>query len=375
MSIFDAPKTTYSDTLAQWRVISDAIFMTNIKDTPLILALGGLDGARSKFGIHMNGKKIEILEDAIDTISTTANITNLTNDTTFTSLTVADASPFKVGHVVKIDAELCWVSSASGTTLQVTRNVGGTVATHAATSTITIVGMARLEAATTDYDAMMGLSNPYNYTSIFQSGLLFSGTEMAIDQHGGDPLERQTVKKALKNMIDLEKMVFANPTIAAASATTPRMMGGLGSFITSNTVVGGGAITKTQVDSCMEIIYGEGGTPDIIVMNHALVRDLKDLIDTSSFVNLTYSNNQLGMGPLQKLVTQYGTLGIVPDRHCPVGNAWILNSQKAGFYTLRDWAWREVPYAGDARASELIGEFSFLVANDKEHGVINTLTS
>ena len=146
MTIYDQPKTTYSDQTPQARVISDVIQMIDPRDTPLLSRIG-LDGARNKFNIKLNGYKIELLEDGLDPLETTAN-----NGTTIgaadTSFTVTDASVFQDGHVILIDAEYMVVKAADPQTNIVevySRAYGGTNAAHAANAIIQIVGMARLE--------------------------------------------------------------------------------------------------------------------------------------------------------------------------------------------------------------------------------------
>lgn len=61
MAVFDQPKTSYSATTNAKRIIADAIKLIDPVDTPLLLALGGFDSARSKFDIRGNGTKIEWL--------------------------------------------------------------------------------------------------------------------------------------------------------------------------------------------------------------------------------------------------------------------------------------------------------------------------
>jgi hypothetical protein len=181
--------------------------------------------------------------------------------------------------------------------------------------------------------------------------------------------------KAIPHLLRLvEKSIF-HGIRAAGSATTPRSMGGLATFITDNTVNAGGGIAKSDVDIAAEYVYLDGGNPDLLAINPAVARDLKDLIDTSSYVRLAYENNQIGMQPVQRFVTQYGPLQIVMSRFCPVGQAYVLDSRKVGLYTLRPFAWHEIAKVGDSDKGEVVGEFSLLVANDKSHAKIYGITS
>lgn len=377
MGALDQPVSTYTDTTPHERVISDVISIIDPVETPLIAALGGLDSARSKFKIGMNGYKIEILEDEHDSLEgTCAHTTTIATDAT--NFPVSDASVFQDGHVILIDNEYMIVKAAdtSGNTITVySRSYGGTNATHAGTSAIEIVGMARLEGDDADFGPVTDITAPYNYTSILQAALKITGTQQVISQHGiSDEYEYQSMKKLPGLFRLLEKNAF-HGIRAAGSASSPRSMGGLGTFITDNSVNAGGAIAKSDVDIVMEYIYLDGGNPDLLVLNPAVARDIKDLIDTSSYVNLNYENSQIGMLPVQRFVTQYGALQILMSRFCPVSKAYVLDSRKVGFYTLRPFAWKELAVQGDSKRGEVVGEVSLMVANDKAHGYIYGITS
>jgi hypothetical protein len=375
MTVYDQQVTTYSDTTPHERVINDVIALIDPREVPLIDALGGLDAARSKFKIGLNGYKIEILEDEMEPLTTTAN-QGTTIATNASSLTVADASVFQPGHIFLIDSEYKWVSAVdtANNTISISA-YGGTNATHAATSAIELVGMSRLEGDDADYGPIVDITAPYNYTSIFQAGLNISGTQQVIAQHGiSNEYEYQSMKKIPHLMRLIEKQIF-HGVRAAGSATTPRGFGGLGTFITDNSVNAGGAIAKADLDDVMEYCYADGGFPDLFVCNPAVGRDVKDLIDTSSFVRIDQKENSIGTAPVQNIRTQYGDLRVLMSRWCPVGKAYVLTSAKVGLYTLRPFAWKELAATGDSKKGEVIGEFSMLVANDKAHGYIYGITS
>jgi hypothetical protein len=125
----------------------------------------------------------------------------------------------------------------------------------------------------------------------------------------------------------------------------------------------------------MELIANDGGNPDILVLNPAVAKDIKDLIDTSSFVRYGLDNGQLGTTPAKRVSTQYGDLTLLMSRWCPVSVAYALDTSKVGVYTLRPFAWKQLGLTGDSRKGEVVGEFSILVANDKAHGKIYGITS
>lgn len=376
MTVYDQPKNTYSDTGPDIRVIADVVKMIDPKDTPLLVALGGLDAAASKLRINRNGTKIEWMEDALATITGAMSTSTIT--TNGTSITVADASIFKDGDVILIDSEYMVISSVDATNNTVTvysRSYGGTNATHATTSVISIVGQARVEGDDADYRGLNALSIPYNYTAIFQEGLKLTGTQEVVAQYGiPDQWEYQAMKK-LPELMRLIELSMFHGTRAVGTSTTNRSFGGLGTFITDNTTSTTGKVNKTMVDDLAESIYSDGGNPDLFVCHPGTGRDLRDIYDNSSFVNLTLDNTVFGMLPITTLRTGWGNLRIVESRFCPTSKAWMLDASRIGMYTLRPFGWREVARSGDSRKGEVIGEFSFAVANDKAHGMMTGIVT
>lgn len=376
MTIYDGMKTTVSDATPQARTISDVVQMIDPRDTPLLARLG-LDGAREKFKLHLNGNKIELLEDELDPLETAANNgdTIAVDDLAFT---VADASVFQDGHVILIDAEYMVVKSANTATNEITvysRSYGGTNATHAEDAAIQIVGMARLEGDDADFGPLLAISAPFNYTSIFQKAVQVSGTQQVISQYGIEDEFQYQANKAVPHLLRLVEGAAFHGVRSAGSASSPRSMGGLGSFISDNTLNAGGGIAKADVDALMEEIIMDGGHPDLLVMNPRVANDLRGLLDNSSFVRVSQSENKLGLDAIERVVTQYGELELVMDRWCPAHTAYILESGKVGFYTLRGFEAKELARSGDSLKGEVVGELSLLVANNKAHGKITGITT
>src|SRR3990172_9348151 len=215
MPIYEGPKTTYSDTTPQARVISDVIQMIDPRDTPLLSRLG-LDGARNKFNLKLNGYKIELLEDELDPLEPAAN---------------------------------------------------NGVAIGAADARRQLVGLARREGDGADFGKVVDLSAPYNYTSIFQKAVQVSGTQQVISQYGIDDEFLYQANKAVPHLLRLVERAAFHGVRSAGSAAAPPSMGGLGAFIGDNTRAAGGAIAKADVDSIMEEVFMDGGHPDLLLIN------------------------------------------------------------------------------------------------------------
>ena len=378
MALIDQPKTAYSDSTPQARAISDVISMIDPRDTPLLARLG-LDSAREKFKLSLNGTKIELLEDELDPLEDAVNDGSGWDNSTTTSLAVDDASKFQDGHIILVENEKLVVKDvdlANDTIDVYGRGFGGTnPSTHADDTVIYIVGMARLEGDDADYGPITDITAPYNYTSIFQKAIKVSGTMQAITQYGVEDEFMYQANKAVPHLLRLvERMAFYGERVEG-SATGPRSAGGLDTFIADNIVNAGGAIAKADVDSLMEEIVMDGGYPDLLVMNPRVANDLRGLLDTSSFIRVGQNENKLGLDAIERVVTQYGELELVMDRWCPTGTAYVLQSDKVGFFALRPMTAYELAKIGDSLRGEVVGEFSLLVANEKAHGKITGITT
>lgn len=372
MAVIDQPKTTYSDSDPHKRIIGDIINLIDPVDTPVIARLG-LASARQKFRLTLDGTKVEWLEDTYGETSTTVATSSTTgsSDTTFT---VADGSVLQPGHVIKIEDEYMVVESVSTNDVTVhSRSYGGTNDSHASSQTIDIVGMARLEGDDADYVALTDISNPYNYTAIFQKAIEISGSQQAHDQWGISDEMMYQENKAIPELMRNLELAFFHGTRAVGSASTPRSMGGIETFVTDNTVYTGGTIEKSYLDDLAQAIYEDGGNPDILVMAPAGANNLRDLIDSSSFVEVNQENTMYGMRPIARVNTQfYQNIELLVSRWCPTDRAYLLDSNKIGFYDFRPFFSEDVARTGDAWKREVIGEFSLCVGNDKAHGIIQS---
>jgi len=375
---YDQQVTVYDDTTAQVRIIDDMIRIIDPVDTPLLAALGGLDGASSKFDIRQSGYKIELLEDTYaptgGNLAAGGATVMTTNDTQFT---VADATILQDGMVLKIDDDYMIVKSVDNTTNIMTiyeTGYGGTNASHTSTAAFEIVGMARLEGDDADYVGLTSLSNPYNYTSIFQKGLNVSGSNEAVDYYGmGSPFAYQALKAMPELLVWVNRALY-NGIRDLADATTPRSFGGLPTFITANGVNAAGQITESDVIEVAQAVFKDGGSADILVVNDEVAKDLHQLYNNSSFLRVDESGTSVGRPPITRVVTQFGTFRLVVDRWCPLATAYLLDSSKVGVWTMRPFGWKALAVTGDSKKGEVLGELSFLVANAAGMGYIYGLT-
>ena len=371
MAVIDSPISSYSDSTPQKRVITDVIDLIDPTDAPGVEALGGLDGASSKFRF-VNGKstKMEWLEDSHSALASAINDGSNINNSQVT-ITVDDASIFQPGHIILAESEQMWVSSISGEVLTVTRAYSGSAATHADDVAVTIVGIARLEGDDSDAVAFTDRTVGSNYTQIFHQEIKVSRTQNQISQYGiPEEFEYQSNKAVPQLMRLVEKQMYLGAR-KAGSATAPRAFGGLGTFVTDNTVDFASAITQANIEDGMEAAYNDGGQPDIALVSPANMQVIKNLYDSSSYLRIERQEDTIGM-VIQNVMTPFGELKLVMDRWAPADRVYLLDSERAGFITYFPFTFEPLAKVGDYERGEVVGEFSLCVKMDKAHAVLTT---
>jgi hypothetical protein len=112
-----------------------------------------------------------------------------------------------------------------------------------------------------------------------------SGTQQAVLKAGrGDELEYQIAKSAKELKRDMESQLLANNAEVTGSSGTPRELGGVPSWLTSNTSYGAGGpgspglgntartdgtnreFTEAMLKEVLRSAWGNGGDPDLIMV-------------------------------------------------------------------------------------------------------------
>lgn len=375
MTVYDQPKTTYSDTTPHKRVITDIISLIDPSDAPLVDALGGLDGASGKFRFtNGKGKVVEWLEDSLIPLSDTLNA-GATITSTATSFTVTDGSLYQPGHIVMVDSEYLWVSSVSGNTVTMTRGTGGsTAATHDSVAAVTFVGMARLEGAESDTIGLVDVTTNSNFTQIFHQEVKVSRTQQQLSQYGiSDEMAYQGDKVVPSLMRLIERHLFYNKAASAGSSSTPRTMGGIQAFITGN-LVSGASLTQAKIESAVMLAYQDGGTgPWIAPVAPANMTKIKNFYDATTVLRVDRTESTVGM-VITQIETPFGQVNLVLDRWAPTTIIPLIDAKHAGMMTYYPFTQEPLAKTGDYERSEVVGEFTFCLRQDNAHALLTAVS-
>ena len=373
------PYSTYVNTAENKRVITDYIALLDPSDAPFIEAIGGLDGAASKFRFTNQGTLVEWIEDTLapltGTFALSATVNSATNATT---LTVADANMVQPGHILLSGTELLWVSANSNGVLTVTRSLGGsTMVTLATDASFSIVGMARLEGADSDPIGYTDLSTNSNYTQIFHKEIKQTGTAPYQDRWGMTDQMQYESAKSIPEMMRLIERTLQYGKRSAGSTTTPRMMGGYQEFITTNKASGANMSVSSLIpgiiEDAVELIYNAGGAGDFLaIVNPATYQKIKNAYDSSSYVRYAPEQNRFGT-LVDRIVTPFGDVSFVIDRWQLSNLIPILKLDNVGMLTLRPWQVEDLAKTGDAEKKQLVGEYTFCLKLEKSHALLTAV--
>lgn len=373
MANLSSPFTTYSDVTPQKKVIEDYISLISPHDAPLVEAMGGLDGAAGKFKFLNKGTNPQWLEDSLSPLeSTLANAATIAS--TETTIKVTDPNVFQEGHIIKVDAELMWVSDVAGATsiITVTRNFGGTQASHDSVAAVEIVGMARLEGDDSDDIGFTDRVVGSNFTQIFHQEVKVSETQRVIDQYGiADEFDYQA-KKVIPSLMRLIEKALVYGQRKSGSASTPRAMGGIDTFITDNVGDYGATLYQSHFENAVKSAYEDGGDgPWTAACSPTILQTIKNFYDSSNFLRVGPEQGKVGM-VIETIVTPYGNVDLLLDRWMIDSKIPILNMENVGMLTLRPFTQEPLAKTGDSVKGEVVGEFTLCVRQDKSHALLTT---
>lgn len=373
------PYSTYVNTAENKRVITDYISLLDPSDAPFIEAIGGLDGAASKFRFTNQGTLVEWIEDTLAPLTGVFALTATANSATnVTSLKVADGNMVQPGHILLSGTELLWVSANSSGTLTVTRSLGSsTMVTLATDASFSIVGMARLEGADSDPIGYTDLSTNSNYTQIFHKEIKQTGTAPYQDRWGMTDQMQYESAKSIPEMMRLIERTLQYGKRSAGSTTTPRMMGGYQEFITTNKASGANMSVSSLIpgiiEDAVELVYNAGGAGDFLaIVNPATYQKIKNAYDSSSYVRYAPEQNRFGT-LVDRIVTPFGDVSFVIDRWQLSNLIPILKLDNVGMLTLRPWQVEDLAKTGDAEKKQLVGEYTFCLKLEKSHALLTAV--
>ena len=236
-----------------------------------------------------------------------------------------------------------------------------------------------------------------NRTQISQKTIKISGTLDAVNKAGRKSEKAYQLAKASSEIKrDMEAILLSNQTAANGNSTTARNLGGLQTWLASNTSNGSGgsagangttarttgtdrAFTATLLNTVMQSCFTNGGSPTLLLVTPA------QKVVASSFTGIATRYRDVPANQQAQIinaadvyVSDFGIIQIVPDRFIPNSDsddtAFLLDTEMAAVAYLRPFQTNELAQVGDADLTQLLVEYTLEVKNEAAHGIISDLT-
>ncbi len=257
-------------------------------------------------------------------------------------------------------------------------------------------------------DTASATSRLANYTNISRKTPRVSGTLRSMDTAGRrDEFSYQISKRARELKRDMETALTGSQAATAGSASSARVLAGLGAWIATNQTLAANGGTAPTTGTTTATTSGAPGTDQVIGTAGTLLEaDLKAVIKscwdnggdpgvimTGSFAKQSVSG-LTGIGTLYRdaqpngpvspgsiigaadvYVSDFGSHQVVANRFQPVGNVYVLDLEYWCVSYLRPIQTEPLSKTGDSDRSMIITEYTLTAKNEQASGILCTVLS
>ena len=216
-----------------------------------------------------------------------------------------------------------------------------------------------------------------NYTQISDKVVQVSTTDDVVDKAGrSTETAYQLAKASAEIKRDMESILLSDQAKSAGTTSTPRKLGGLATWITTNVSdTAGNAITEDNVKEAVLKAYTEGGEPSMLLVSPAN----KQVVSTFAGIaeqryQAPKSSPTTIIGSADVYLSDFGTLQVVPDRFLSDDISYVLDPSMASVAYLRPFKKTKLAKMGDSEKHLMNVEYTLVVKNEKAHAVISDQT-
>ena len=243
-------------------------------------------------------------------------------------------------------------------------------------------------------DAVDGVVTPTvmlnNYQNISEKTYKVSGTNNAVQAYGRGPNEIDYVRaeKGKALMRDIEVTLLSNTPKDAGSASTPRILGGIQTWITNVSVGTGGsaptgdgtdsvvqgtprAFTLEQLEEANLQASEAGGEPDILMMSP------KQKVNFSKFGGIAENRYPLRegqegaiIGSVEYWLSDFGRLDVVVNKQMEKNQALLIDSDHYAVVELRPVQTEVLAKTGDNVKEQMLCEYTLEMSAPNAHAAV-----
>ena len=224
-----------------------------------------------------------------------------------------------------------------------------------------------------------------NYTQISDKVIQVSTSDDKVDKAGRSTETAYQLSKASAELKrDMESILLSDQaqdqggaSEASKDPQTPRKLGGLGSWVTTNVVDAGAApMTEVMLNEAVLKAYTEGGEPTMMLVSPAN----KQVFSTFPGIAVQrYEAPKTGqtkiVGAADIYMSDFGTLSVVPDRFLGDDVAYVLDPAMTKVSYLRPFKSTKLAKTGDSEKTLMNVEYTLVVSNELAHAKIDNISN
>ena len=235
-----------------------------------------------------------------------------------------------------------------------------------------------------------------NNTQISTKVPMVTRTQREVDSAGrGDELDYQIMKNAKLMKNDMETALLANKIKVNGTASVARELGGLESWLSSNTNLGAGAgvagsggtvariagtaraFDEAFLKSVLASCWDSGGDPDTIMVGSSIKQAMSGIVNGGSAgaaQRVVDGNAATVHTAIDIYVSDFGSLAVVPNRFQVQDSMLVLQMDMFAMASVTDFMETPLAKVGDSDKVLLVSEYTLEVRNEASSGIVADLT-
>ena len=236
---------------------------------------------------------------------------------------------------------------------------------------------AQVEGADAVAPALTSTTRVGNYTQISDKVIQVSTTDDKVDKAGRSTETAYQLSKASAEIKrDMESILLSDQAQNPGNNTTARKLGGLATWLKTNTVdTAGAALTEDMLKSAVLQAYTEGGEPSVLLVspaNKQVVSGFPGIAEQRYEAPKTGQTKIVGAADVY--MSDFGTLSVVPDRFLSDEITYVLDPSMANVAYLRPFKSTKLAKMGDSEKHMMNVEYTLVVKNEAAHAIITDET-
>lgn len=230
-----------------------------------------------------------------------------------------------------------------------------------------------------------------NTCMIKSRNAVVTGTQEAVNKAGvSSELAYQMAKQTAALKLDIDTIICGKQNETAGDATTARVARGFESWVETNISSGTGgstssgtvtdatsgnqrAFTETILGGVLQTCFTNGANPKKLVVGAFNKQAISGFTGRAkTVVNVAEDTVSAAV---DVYIGDFHRLEVVPSRNSRSRTALLIDPEYLKVAYLREFVTKDYAELGDAKAKQIIAEFTLEVGNEKAHGKIADLTT